>query len=149
MSRHTLRISVNSLTHFYSRHRPQRPQVRLRGLAQVGPIDNSSCIFFPIDPAISPSTTITRGGCLFFNPDHKNAILLMPPRVRHDHLPRAVSSTDTRPKPATRNSLYSIAQSLQSRSHRNSWSLLADIIPVACSSCFRILSVFSQGVSTL
>jgi hypothetical protein len=89
-------------------------------LAQVGPIDNSPCIFFPIDPAISLPSTITRGGCLFFNSDHKNAILLMPPiRVRHDHLPRAVSSTDKRPEPATRNSLSSIAQSLQSRSHRN------------------------------
>ena len=57
---HSPTVSADSLTHIYSRHRPQRPQVRLRILAQVGPIDNSSCIFFPIDPANSPIHDHTR-----------------------------------------------------------------------------------------
>jgi len=48
------------LTRTTSRFRPQRPQVRPGILAQVGPIDNSPCIFSPIDPAILPYHEHTR-----------------------------------------------------------------------------------------
>lgn len=143
-------ISINPLTHTYSRHRPQRPQVRLRGLAQVGSIDNSPCIFFPIDPAISLPSTITRGGCLFFNSDHKNAFLLMLPSefdMTNSHVPshpptHHSSQQQETVYPRSRN-LFNLTQiGLLGHSRQTSYQW-------PFRSCLRLLCVFSQSVSTL
>jgi hypothetical protein len=66
------------------------------------------------------------------------------PRARHDHLPRAVVSTDTRPYPERRNSSSQIAQSPRSRPCRLFDRRCHIIAPVASPSCLRTLSVFSQ-----